>query len=57
MFINECSECRRRQLIFPSQVSSYAQTEQGTVAHYTCWCGAEQSWLALPATKSPLVAA
>jgi len=57
MFVNECTECQRRQLIFPSQISSLEVNQQGTVAHYTCWCGAEQSWLAVPATQRTLVAA
>ena len=57
MFVNRCTACRREQLVFPSQVTSYAATARGTEAHYTCWCGAEQTWLALPAAASPRVAA
>ncbi len=57
MFLNKCTECRLEQLIFPSQVTSYAATDRGTVAHYTCWCGAEQTWLAVPAAEAPRVAA
>lgn len=57
MFLSTCTDCHREQLIFPSQVSSYEQTDRGTVAHYTCWCGADQTWVAVPAPASPLVAA
>lgn len=57
MFVNGCTQCGHELLIFPSQVSAYAETSRGTVAHYTCWCGAEQTWLAVPAADSTLVAA
>ena len=46
VFTNVCSSCRRNQLIFLSQVTGMAETEQGTVVAYTCWCGADQAWLA-----------
>lgn len=57
VFVNKCTECQRQQLIFPSQVTSYDASAGGTVARYTCWCGAEQSWLAVPASQRRLVAA
>ncbi len=58
MFVNGCTGCGREQLIFPSQVSAYDTTSRGAVAHYTCWCGAEQTWLAVPAAAGrTLVAA
>ncbi len=57
MFVNGCTACGREQLIFPSQVSTYAATSRGAVVHYTCWCGAEQTWLAVPAADETLVAA
>ncbi len=43
MFLNTCTECANRQLIFPSQVTSLIHTEHGIVVDYTCWCGAEQN--------------
>lgn len=55
MFLSECTACHREQLIFLSQVSSYATTSRGLEAHYTCWCGAEQTGLV--ATAAQLVAA
>jgi hypothetical protein len=57
MFINECTACGREQLIFLSQVSAYVTTSRGTEAQYTCWCGAEQTWLVSRAAESHLVAA
>ena len=57
MFLNECTACGREQLIFLSQVSAYVRTSRGTEAHYTCWCGAEQTWLVSPAAESHAVAA
>ena len=52
MFLNECTACGREQLIFLSQVSAYEETSRGVVAHFTCWCGAPQTWLASPAADS-----
>ena len=43
MFDNVCTSCHRRQLIFPSQVTTMANTEHGIVVAFTCWCGAEQT--------------
>lgn len=43
MFVNECTACHRRQLIFPSQVTATAPTAGGLLVTYTCWCGAEQT--------------
>ena len=57
MFLNECTACGREQLIFLSQVSAYEPTNRGLEAHYTCWCGAEQTWLASRAAESMRVAA
>ena len=57
MFLNECTACAREQLIFLSQVSAYEPTSRGLEAHYTCWCGAEQTWLVSPAAESHPVAA
>ena len=45
MFDHTCTECERRTLIFPSQVTSLANTADGIVVGFTCWCGAEQTML------------
>ena len=45
MFDHQCTECGKRQLIFPSQVTSLANTAEGIVVTHTCWCGASQTWL------------
>ena len=59
MFDNLCTACDKRQLIFPSQVTSLTNTDRGIVVAYTCWCGAEQTMttgLAAPHTKVALAA-
>lgn len=43
MFFNHCTACDKRQLIFPSQVVSLTNTDEGIVVAYTCWCGADQT--------------
>lgn len=43
MFDNNCRVCAARVLIFPSQVTSLANTDDGMVVTFTCWCGTEQS--------------
>lgn len=43
MFVHHCTSCARRQLIFPSQVTSSATTDQGVTLTFSCWCGAEQT--------------
>jgi hypothetical protein len=43
MFANNCQVCARRVLIFPSQVTSLANTDQGIVLTFTCWCGTEDT--------------
>jgi len=45
MFDHECTECRKRQLIFPTQITAVTNTEAGIVVAFTCWCGADQAWL------------
>ena len=45
MFDHNCTACGKRQLIFPSQVTSLVNTEHGIVVSFECWCGAEQSML------------
>ena len=43
MFDHHCTSCDKRQLIFPSQVTTMANTEHGIVVAFTCWCGSEQT--------------
>ncbi len=40
MFLLNCSECGKRQLIFPSQVEGIVNDDAGIHVHVTCWCGA-----------------
>ncbi len=53
MFDNHCTACDRRQLIFPSQVTSMSNTDHGIVVTYTCWCGAEQTMTTGNAARRP----
>lgn len=43
MFDNNCQVCASRVLIFPSQITSLANTDDGIVVTFTCWCGTEQT--------------
>jgi hypothetical protein len=43
MFDHNCTECGKRQLIFPSQITSMDNTEHGIVVAFRCWCGADQT--------------
>ncbi len=43
MFDHHCTSCDKRQLIFPSQVTTMTNTEHGIVVAFTCWCGADQT--------------
>jgi hypothetical protein len=43
MFDHHCTSCDKRQLIFPSQVTTMTNTEHGIVVAFTCWCGAVQT--------------
>ncbi len=53
MFQHTCSACRRRELIFPSQVTGTENTDHGIVVTFTCWCDAEQTMITgLKATQS-----
>ena len=45
MFDHNCTACGKRQLIFPSQVASVTNTADGIVVAFTCWCGADQTWV------------
>jgi RNase P subunit RPR2 len=40
MFDFYCPECNKRQLIFPSQIRSLVNDEQGIAVIFSCWCGA-----------------
>ena len=43
MFVHHCTACEKDQLIFPSQFTGVAREAAGTVATFTCWCGADQT--------------
>jgi len=45
VFDHHCTTCDRRQLIFPSQVTSLDNTDHGIVVAFVCWCGSGQSLL------------
>ena len=45
MFDHNCTECGKRQLIFPSQIASMDNTDHGIVVAFRCWCGADQTML------------
>jgi hypothetical protein len=45
MFDHHCTACGKRQLIFPSQVASVTNTDDGIAVAFTCWCGADQTWV------------
>jgi hypothetical protein len=45
MFDHNCTACGKRQLIFPGQVTSLVNTDEGIFVTFTCWCGAEQTWV------------
>jgi hypothetical protein len=45
MYDHHCPACDKRQLIFPSQVTSLVNTDHGIIVAFECWCGAEQTML------------
>jgi hypothetical protein len=45
MFDHDCTACGKRQLIFTHQVTSMTNTAHGIVVAFTCWCGADQTWV------------
>jgi hypothetical protein len=45
MFDHTCTACGKRQLIFPSMVTGMANTDEGIIVAFTCWCGTEQAML------------
>ncbi len=45
MFTHTCTDCAKRLLIFPSQITGMANTDEGIVVAFTCWCGADQAML------------
>ena len=56
MFDHHCTACDKRQLIFPSQVTSLVNTDHGIIMAFTCWCGAEQTLLTGRALAEPVAA-
>lgn len=43
MFARECTECGKRMLIFPSQITAIDSTGADLALTYQCWCGADQT--------------
>lgn len=50
-FTHHCTACKRTQLIFPTQLTGVAETDQGVVLSFICWCGAPQTEPTLPAER------
>lgn len=57
MFDNTCQVCCSRVLIFPSQITSLANTADGIVVTFTCWCGVEQTQVTGRAARADRAAA
>jgi hypothetical protein len=57
MFDHECTSCGKRQLIFPTQVTSVINVDAGIVVRFACWCGADQTWVTGRRRPAPLAAA
>ena len=53
MFDNNCQVCAKRVLIFPSQITSLANTERGVEVTFTCWCGTEQTRVTGKSSRRP----
>ena len=53
MFDHHCTACGKRQLIFPSQITSMDNTEHGIVVAFRCWCGADQTMRHRPQGRRP----
>ncbi len=43
MFTHTCTSCSRRQLIFPTQITSVTGVTGDMSVSFTCWCESEQS--------------
>ena len=43
MFDHNCTDCGKRQLIFPSQIAAMTNTDHGIVVEFRCWCGTDQT--------------
>lgn len=56
MFVNTCTACDRRQLIFPSQIVGVLNRDDEIAVDYTCWCGAAQTWTAGNDLRDPVAA-
>ncbi len=56
MFDHHCGACDKRQLIFPSQVTSLVNTDHGILVAFTCWCGSEQTIATGRALAQPVAA-
>ena len=60
VFVHECTACRKRQLIFPTQFVRVDGEQGRPVATFECWCGAEQraavGWTPSPKSDVTLAA-
>ena len=56
MFDHHCTACDKRQLIFPSQVTSLVNTDKAIIVAFTCWCGAEQTQVTGRVLPQPVAA-
>ena len=56
MFDHYCTACDKRQLIFPSQVTSLVNTDHGIIVAFTCWCGADQTLVTGRTLAQPVAA-
>lgn len=43
MFARECTDCGKRMLIFPSQITGMTNTGDSLEVTYQCWCGSTQA--------------
>ena len=56
MFDHTCTECERRVMIFPSQVTSLVNTDKAIIVAFTCWCGADQTQVTGRVLPQPVAA-
>jgi hypothetical protein len=54
MFAHHCTACDRRMLIFPSQILSVREHEDGLAYQLECWCGAEQTMIEPLLSEAPV---
>jgi hypothetical protein len=45
MFAVDCRTCGGVSLVFPSQITSVKNTDEGIHVYFTCACGARGLWI------------